>query len=270
MSNKDITPAASGGALTSFSYGDMAGAGFDGMDADDQIVPFVRMLQALSPEVAKKSERIEGAKAGMFINTATKDVFESFYFVPVSTRQVYVEWRSREDGGGIVAQHEVRSDVVANARAKATKFNDLRTADGNELIQTYYVAGLMLDSADDVDGTPVMLAFTSSAIKAYKQGIGGLLKFSRSAPLFAHRLRISSTEMENDRGAWNTWAIAPVNPVAGNWRAGTSASLIDPSGPQGALLQAASEFLASYQSGEVKAADEAPRASASDDDEESF
>lgn len=270
MSNKDITPAASGGALTSFSYGDMAGAGFDGMDADDQIVPFVRMLQALSPEVAKKSERIEGAKAGMFINTATKDVFESFYFVPVSTRQVYVEWRSREDGGGIVAQHEVRSDVVANARAKATKFNDLRTADGNELIQTYYVAGLMLDSADDVDGTPVMLSFTSSGIKAYKQGIGGLMKFSRNTPLFAHRLLIQSSEMENDRGAWSTWAIGPANPVAGNWRAGTSASLIDPSGPQGALLQAAHDFLQSYQAGDVKTNETAGAASTDSDEEESF
>jgi hypothetical protein len=266
----DITPAASGGELVSFSYGDMAGAGFENMGADDQVVPFVRMLQALSPEVAKKSERIEGARAGMFINTATRDVFEDFVFVPVSTRQVYVEWRDREKGGGVVAQHEVSSPVVREARDRASRFNDLRTADGNTLVQTYYVAGLMLEDADDCDGTPVMLAFTSSAIKAYKQGIGGLLKFSRSAPLFAHRLRISSTEMENDRGAWNTWAIGPVNPVAGNWRAGTSASLIDPSGPQGALLQAASEFLASYQSGEVKAADEAPRASASDDDEESF
>lgn len=269
MTKKDITPAAQGGALSTFSYGDMAGAGFENMDSNDQVVPFVRMLQALSPEVAKKSERIEGARAGMFLNTATRDVFESFVFVPVSTKQVYVEWRSRENGGGIVAQHEVRSQVVADARAKATRFNELRTPEGNELIQTYYVAGLMLDGVDDCDGTPVMLTFTSSSIKSYKSGIGGLMKFSRNTPLFAHRLLIESAEMENDRGAWSTWKIGPANPVAGNWRAGTAASLIDPSGPQGALLQAAADFLQSYQAGEVKTNENAGGGQA-DDEEEAF
>ena len=268
--SQDITPAAEGGALANFSYGNMAGAGFENMDADDQVVPFVRMLQALSPEVAKKSERIEGARAGMFINTATRDVFEDFIFVPVSTRQVYVEWRDREKGGGIVAQHEVSSPVVRQARDNARRFNDLRTPEGNTLTQTYYVAGLMLEDVDDVDGTPVMLAFTSSAIKAYKQGIGGLLKFSRSAPLFAHRLRVSSVEMENDRGAWSTWSIGPALAVQGNWRAGTTQSLIDPSGPQGALLQAASDFLQSYQAGEVKTNESAGSSSSEGDEEETF
>src|SRR3982751_762076 len=106
-----------------------AGAGLS-TSADDNIVPFIILLQDMSPEVKKRDPNyVEGAEAGMYLNRATKQLwagdramaertgfpvleFQHCYF----DRQV-VEWIPRQDGGGFVARYPVHGTIEDTMRA---------------------------------------------------------------------------------------------------------------------------------------------------------
>ena len=54
-----------------------ANTGLDNMGTEDMALPFLRILAQLSPEVNKRdSKYIEGAEAGMILNTVTKQVYD--------------------------------------------------------------------------------------------------------------------------------------------------------------------------------------------------
>ena len=50
-----------------------SGSGFEGVTTDDLQIPFIRLIQALSPQIDKSdSNYIEGSGAGDIFNTVTK------------------------------------------------------------------------------------------------------------------------------------------------------------------------------------------------------
>ena len=50
-------------------------SGFDNVGADDIAIPFITILQALSPKVRGEG-KIEGASEGDFINTVTDEIYK--------------------------------------------------------------------------------------------------------------------------------------------------------------------------------------------------
>lgn len=70
--------------------------GFEDEDADDVIVPRVKVIQTLSPEC-----RAREADEGDIINSLTKEKLNGKVFVPVFKFNNNVWWRDRSDGGGI-------------------------------------------------------------------------------------------------------------------------------------------------------------------------
>ncbi|MGH2567286.1 MAG: hypothetical protein ACRDGA_03030, partial [Bacteroidota bacterium] len=56
---------------------DGADTGFENVRTDDIAIPFLRILQSLSPQVKKGADRIEGAEEGDILNTVTKAVHKS-------------------------------------------------------------------------------------------------------------------------------------------------------------------------------------------------
>lgn len=70
--------------------------GFEDEDADDVIVPRVKVIQALSPE---RKEKI--ADEGDILNSLTKEHLNGKTFIPVFKFNNNVWWRDRSDGGGI-------------------------------------------------------------------------------------------------------------------------------------------------------------------------
>ena len=69
--------------------------GFEDEDADDVIVPRVKVIQTLSPEAR---ERI--ANEGDILNSLTKERLNGKIFIPVFKFNNNVWWRDRSDGGG--------------------------------------------------------------------------------------------------------------------------------------------------------------------------
>lgn len=251
---KALATTTTGAVALPFNYGDLAGEGMDNMTAADQAVPFIRILQALSPEVAKKDSKIPGAAPGMFIDSVTSELREELIFVPCLTEHLYVEWKPRNAGGGFVARHDLHSGI--DRSAKRNEKGKLVLPNGNEIVETFYVAVLLLEEPDSpVPSGFAMLAFTSSGIQPYKKSIGELRKFP-GAPLYAHRLRAVTEEQSNTEGTWANWVIRPVNQPDGDpvFRNGIVASIIDPTGPQAGILEVARQFYQDVRAGQANIA----------------
>lgn len=249
-----------GGALITHDYGKYAGAGFEGMSAADQAIPFLYPLQPQSPQIIKPSKKIEGAQAGMFLNNVTLALIDGekgFHFLPCATRNAFVEWVPRDAGGGKVAEYAIRDAVVLDAKRKAKKFNELQVGE-NDLIETFYCVGIVLDEDMLTPLGYAILSFSSTGIKPYKTGIGELQTFARGTPLFAHRLHISTKQEENDQGTWFNWVIRPAIRTDGNdWRANTAQSALNPAEePQRALLELGALLAESFLAGTANIAAE--------------
>ena len=77
-----------------YNYGDDAGSGWENTGTEDFTIPFLAILQSMSPQVQEtEAEFIEGAKAGMLINTATQELYdgkEGVELVPCYTQHLFV------------------------------------------------------------------------------------------------------------------------------------------------------------------------------------
>ncbi len=200
-----------------YDVGDL-GAGFEGTGASDYLLPFVRPLQKMSPECdPDKAEFIEGAKAGTFLNTATKQLFDGkagIKFIPVHRTHQYLEFIPRDQGGGFVAQYEPTDPAVHAAIDKAgQKFGKIPFGDGNELIETFNVFGLLVN--DDGVASGVVIPFASTQIGTYKEMMTKLDtvrvvvpgRGRVPLPMFASRLRITTKFKENKKGTWHLMQI---------------------------------------------------------------
>jgi hypothetical protein len=71
------------------------------LDQSDLIIPRVKLLQALSPEVVD----IEGCRPGRFWHSlAAQDMGESVLFIPIVIKKTFVLWAPRNDERGILAR----------------------------------------------------------------------------------------------------------------------------------------------------------------------
>lgn len=182
-------------------YGADAGAGFQGQTGDDYSMPFLALLQDLSPQV-KGAGKIEGAEPGLLFNTVSGEIADEVNFIPALTEHVFVEWIPRKQGGGFVGKHPPSSEIVQKAKAASTAFGHYETPEGNGLQETFYVYGVL----DLGDGRvePVAIAFASTKITVYKKWMTRVKLFTldgrTSPPLFAHQVVISGARQSNRQG----------------------------------------------------------------------
>lgn len=73
--------------------------GFEDDSPEDMIIPRVKVIQTLSPE---RKDKI--AEEGEILNSLTKEKLNGKVFVPVFKFNNNIEWRARNEGGGILCQ----------------------------------------------------------------------------------------------------------------------------------------------------------------------
>jgi hypothetical protein len=244
-----------GELATIYDYGNEVGKGFENQTSADVAIPFISILQDLSPQVKKnKAEYIAGAEPGILINTVTQELLpDGIEFIPATTEHFFVEWVPRNKGGGFVARHAPNSEVVAKARAISKDFGKLTTKeeDGNDLVETFYVYGIAI-----CNGTPIpaIVAFSSTKIRVYKRWMTRVRTFQidvngrkQVPPLFAHLARIGTVPETNKRGEdFFNFSVEPAN--------GDIASSLLP--PTDERFQAARLLREAASRGAVRAADE--------------
>ena len=101
-------------------------------------LPFFNILQALSPQVAKKDDAyVDGAAAGMFhesVSSAIWDGDEGVMIIPCHFSRHIIEWIKREHGGGFIGIHP------PNMRAAEEACQDMEKHD---LVDTHQQAVLV-------------------------------------------------------------------------------------------------------------------------------
>ncbi len=224
-----------------------AGHGFEDADADSYAIPFVAVLQQLSPQVdeSKPGEYVKGAKPGMIFNSVTQATAKEIVVVPVRFRRTVGEWIPRTEGGGFVAEHtvqEAESLLGENLRRLRRDSVDGKIKrDGHEFIDTskHYV----LACFDGTEFEPAVMSFSSTQLKKSRRWMTVMnnLRFHRDdgssyqPPMFASVFKFWSVPESNDKGSWHGWAFERVGDTA------------DPN-----LVSMARDFEAALLSGQVK------------------
>lgn len=222
-SNKTPTPTPESSALAKLepsaieAYGALGGQGFEDQTSEDMSMPFIGLLQALSPQVNPEGG-LEDARPGMLINTVSEELYDGktgILIIPVMTKHTYVEWVPRDKGGGFVGLHDIDSDVVAKAKADSTKFGKYRVGD-NDLVETFYVYAAQVGA--DGELSMVAIDFSSTKISVYKRWMSKLRSFTVQVgerkvpvPMFAHLCRLKSVSEKNNKGTYYNYAVEPAN-----------------------------------------------------------
>ena len=202
-------------------YGDDAGAGYEGQTSKDLSLPWINVLQDGSPQVKDKESHYV---SGMLYNTVTHEGIKGakgMVIIPVVKRRVFVEWVPRDNGGGFVAVHETESDVVAKAIADSTAYGKY-SYKGNDLVETFELYFLILDSDDLESEAPVgfgVTAITSKKIKPFKDWTTALSlvnyrKFGipKQPPIFANRVKLLTFTDKHKTFVFENVKFQPLNP----------------------------------------------------------
>jgi hypothetical protein len=207
---KDVAKKEANTGVAVYDYGDDAGAGFENMGRESFAVPFLYLLQANSPIIAKGEN--DEAKAGFIMNTVDQSLFPAIkakdqpgiLFVPCYHEHLFVEWKPIDEGGGFIGQHAPDSQLVLDMKNSNQPFGKWKTSEGNELVDTFYLYGnQVLEGGECV---PSIIAFNSTKIKIYRQWMtraksmriptpgGGKI----IPPLYAHVWRIQTIMQAKD------------------------------------------------------------------------
>lgn len=175
--------------------------GFEALGIDTMAVPFLKVLNALSPELNEDNkEYIKGAKQGDVINSITKTNYgRSFDFVVLQLDHMFVEWQPNR--GGFVGYHTPQEAI--QLAVDKTKFGKWLTMDGNELQETYMYYLLIV--GHEHEGV-VIFSADSADIKNAKK-LNTLLMNQRfadnsKAPPFCQVYTATSSKMVNEKGTW--------------------------------------------------------------------
>lgn len=98
-----------------------AGAGNENLTSKDIAIPYIGILQALSPQCTKGGpDYIKGAEPGFYFQNVNLILFdpekEPLLVVPCAFDRVINEWIPRDAGGGLVAVHPVTTPLMQQAR----------------------------------------------------------------------------------------------------------------------------------------------------------
>lgn len=207
-------------------YEEEANSGFEGADQESYAIPFLSIVQSLSPQRDKKDGAyIEDAEEGMVFNSATErlwqteDGLEPIKVVPVHFKRSFVEWMPRDSGGGFVAEHTVDDGKMLLEQCTRNDKNQDVLPNGNYLVdtRTHYV--LIIN--DDGSVEPAVVNMASTQTKKSRRwmtvmqnikmkGAGGRLF---TPPMFSHYYELSTVQESNDKGRWHGWTFKNVGLV---------------------------------------------------------
>lgn len=218
-------------AVADINFEEDAGAGTEGVDKDSQAIPFLVVLQPLSPAVAEGL--VEGAKPGMIMNTVTNELFSELIIVPAAFQRRYVEWAPRKKGGGYKGEHMPIDVESGKIGYKADNGQYFMPGEGGKVIEQGLVAKDELHQLKDTrshfviavrpDDTffPALLPLSSTQIKKSKKLMSmvlGVQMRNASGALynpasFSHAYKMTTVKEQNDQGTWHGVVFEPAGKV---------------------------------------------------------
>lgn len=197
-----------------------AGLGMEGADKSSFAIPFITMLQGLSPQL----ETVEGAKPGLFINTITNELYSEVLVVPCAYQRRFLRWAPRSSGGGYKGEFnpiEVETGTLPGLKL----MNGVYLMDVPEGAPAFDPKGAPLYDhlsdtrnhfvlAKNASGSwqPALLSLSSTQIKKSKRWMSLIQGVEMEAqgrrfnpPSFSSIYRLKPIKEENAKGSW--WGI---------------------------------------------------------------
>lgn len=189
------------------------GKGFEGVTTADVAIPFLVILQDLSPAVRKGPGQIKGAESGDILQTVSQQIFKAdsgVLVVPCGYQKAYVEWTPREKGGGFVKSHPddtILKECTRNERNQETLKN------GNNIVTTAYHYAIIVSEGKF---ERVIIAMSSTQLKKSRRWNSQMMSLQLdlggkkvTPPSFSHSYLFSTVMETKDQNSWYNWAIGP-------------------------------------------------------------
>lgn len=228
------------------------------MSKDDMSIPFLSILQSLSPQCTKgAAEYIKGAEPSDVFNMVTQELIKTTdddgnpvkggKILPIAYKRSFIEWIPRSQGGGIVQEYSVEDGLsIITQRSEETGADIIHQGSplgkpGNQLNDTHTHFAFLI--RDDGTWEPVVLTMTSTQIKPSKDLNNMVSKQKlpdgRKAPRFFGIYSFTTQRRSNDQGSWYIWRFEKESDVL-------EAGMMD-------MFREAKQFAEGVQEGEHKA-----------------
>lgn len=203
-----------------------AGMGMEGADKSSFAIPFITMLQGLSPQL----ETVDGAKPGKFINTITNDLFDEVIVIPCAFQRRFLRWSPRSSGGGYKGEYnpiEVETNKVPGMSIHggvylmdvppgANPFDPKGAPLYDHLSDTRN--HFVLYKTPTGSWQPALVSLSSTQIKKSKRWMSLIQGVEMEAqgrrfnpPSFSSMYRLKPVKEENAKGSWWGMEISRVD-----------------------------------------------------------
>ena len=187
--------------------------------ADDQALPFLKVLSQLSPQCNKTSNNyVEGAEPGMIYNTVSgtlSDGEQGIDVIPCHYKREFIEWGERGKGSGApVAIHGADFDISKAPRD--ANFQN-RMPNGNVIDETanHYVIAVSENGYEHALIT--MKATQRKVSRKWNSMMLGLKMQGKEGPFtppaYSHIYKLKTVPQSNSKGTWFGWDIQKIGPV---------------------------------------------------------
>lgn len=197
-----------------------AGTGLEEASSDDYAIPFLRVLQSMSPQLKKSDGKyIPGAEEGMFFNTVTESVYdgtEGVIIIPCAYKKKYIEWVTRENGGGFVSDEHSASILKECKKDDSGRFI---WTNGNQIAETAEYYSIL--AQDENEPEQVLLSLTSSQL-GFSRRWNTMLNNARvknakgetvAAPMFSYMYNLTTIPQSNDQYSWMGLSVEKSRPT---------------------------------------------------------
>jgi hypothetical protein len=194
-----------------------SGMGRETMGIADMALPYLAILQALSPQISKANPKYnKEADEGDIYNTVTEELYsgdEGILILPCAYQKAFVEWKHRDTGGGWVASHE-NGDILKKTTRDEKNMD--RLPNGNVVVETAYYYSLQLEKKDgQYAAKPAIVSMSRTQLKKARkwnsmmngiqlEGPGGQL-FNPS--MFSHIYKLTTVPESKNNNNWFSWNI---------------------------------------------------------------
>jgi hypothetical protein len=232
-----------------------AGEGLQDFSQTDYLIPYVRIIQALSKELQKNHAKfLKGAEQGMFVNSATRKLISGetgFLAIPVSFNHRYMAWLPNNAGPAYDMGDDPSKfnsvQPLTEGKDKGKRFDE----EGNQLTDALQFFILLVNKETGEFEVAVLNFAASQARKGrgWVSTIGNRMErrdgqLIRPA-IYFYSYEITTVPESNDQGSWYGFLISE-GPKVMDLENGKE------------IFRTAKELRARIKAGEVKAAVEQP------------
>ena len=216
---KDVAKTTNNTELAGIDFAADANAGLEHTDKDSFAIPFLRVLQKISPQVDEDApEYVPGAKGGMIWNSVTNQLYsgkEGVIVVPCAFQRRFVRWAPRGEASGYRGEYMPEDVAAMRADGEIDESTGQLMIGEDRLVDTrnHYV----LVDDPEYGLTQAILALSSTQIKKSKQLLSLLANVKVAGPngtkvtppTWVNRVRMTTVGESNDHGSWHGVKFAP-------------------------------------------------------------